>query len=70
MNQALGDFVEIPLQVADQPRTVIDDAEQEQLDPVACAPQHLARGMMEIQVPQRADVIDLEAAYLQWNSGE
>ena len=65
MNQALGGFVEIPLQVADQTRAVIDDAEQQGFDPVACAPQHLARGMMEIQMPQRTDVIDLEAADLQ-----
>jgi len=42
MNQALGGFVEIPLQMADQTRAVVDDAQQQRLDPGAGAPQHLA----------------------------
>jgi hypothetical protein len=44
--------VEIPLQVADQARAIVDDAEQHRLDPGPGAGQHLARGVMEVEVPE------------------
>ena len=36
-----------------------------ELDPGAGAGEDLARGVMEVQVPQRRNVLDLEAADLQ-----
>ena len=65
VHQALGGLVEIPLQVADQARAIVEDAEQHRLDPGAGAGEHLARAVVEVQVPERADVLDLEAAHLQ-----
>ena len=65
VHEALRGLVEVPLQVAHQARAVIDDAQQHRLDPGAGAGEHLARAVMEVEVPQRRDVLDLEAANLQ-----
>ena len=62
MNEALCGFLQIPLQVADQARAIVDDAEQERFGPGAGGSDDAARAVMEIQMPERADVIDLEAA--------
>ena len=64
MHQALRRLVEVPLQMADQARAVIHHPEQHGLDPGPRAVEHLARAVMEVQVPERADVIDLEASDL------
>jgi len=63
--QALGRFVEIPLQVADEPRAVVDHPEQQRLDPAPRTCQHLAFGVMEIEVPEGRHLIDFEAPDLQ-----
>ena len=65
MHQAVRRLVEIPLQVADQARTVVDDAHQEGFDPFPLAGQHLARAVVEVKMPERSDVLDLVAAYFQ-----
>ena len=51
MHEALRGLVQIPLQVAHQARAVVDDAQQHRLDPDPGAGQHLARGVVEVQVP-------------------
>jgi hypothetical protein len=65
VHQALRGLVQVPLQVAHQARAVVDDAQQHRLDPGAVASEHLARGVVEVQMPQRRDVLDLVAAHLQ-----
>jgi hypothetical protein len=65
MHQRLGGLVEIPLQMANQARAIIDDAQQHRLGPGAGPREYRAAGMMEIQMPKGADVIDLEAPDLQ-----
>ena len=60
-----GGLVQVPLQVTDQARAVVDDAQQQRLDPGPGAGEHAARGVVEVQVPQRRDMLDLEAADLQ-----
>lgn len=60
MHQALGGLVEVPLQITDQARAIIDDAEQQRLDPDAGTGEYLARGMIEIQMPKGTDMIDFE----------
>lgn len=65
MHQAGGGLIQVPLQMAEQTAMVIEHAHQHGGHPLACAGQDLTRTMMEVPVPQGADVIDLEAAYLQ-----
>jgi len=64
VHQGLGGLVEVPLQMADQAGMVVDDAEQQWLDPLSGRGEHLPGAVMEIQVPQGERVLDLEAAYL------
>ena len=64
MDQALRALVQVPLQVADQARTIVQDAQQEGLLPGARAGKHATRAVVEVQVPQRRDMIELEAAHL------
>jgi hypothetical protein len=64
MDQALRGLVQVPLQVADQARAIVQDAQQEGLLPGARAGEHAARAVVEVQVPQRRDMIELEAAHL------
>lgn len=52
MNESFGSLFEIPLQVAQQTRAVIDA--QHRLDPGAAARQDLARGVMEIEQPDKS----------------
>jgi hypothetical protein len=65
VHQALRRLVQVPLQVAHEARAIVDDAQQHRLDPGAGAGEHAARGVVEVQVPQRGDVLDLEAAHFQ-----
>ena len=64
MNQALGGFVLIPLQVADQTRAIIDHAQQHRRHPHATAREYLAGTMMEVEVPQGADMVNFETSHL------
>ena len=63
MNQALRGFLRIPLQMTDQARAIVEHAQQERLDPGPGWGDDPARAVMEIQMPERADVINLEAAH-------
>jgi hypothetical protein len=49
--------------MANQVRAVVDHAYQHGRYPFPLAGKHLARPMVEIQIPQAVDVIDLEAAH-------
>ena len=66
--QAVDQFpaalVRVPLGMAEEPRAVIDEADQERFDVGAAAGQHLARAVMEVEVQQLQDVFDFVAAYL------
>ena len=64
VDDVLGRLVQIPLEMAGQTRTVIEDAEQQRRPPFALGRQHLARAVMEIPVPQAVDVLGLVAAHL------
>ena len=61
MHEAFGGLVERPLQRADQPRAIVDDAKQQRLDPQAGAGEDLAGTMMEVEMPEGADVVDFVA---------
>ena len=63
VDQTLGRFIEIPLQMADQARAVVDHAHQHRRHPDTLTREHLARAMMEIEMPQRAHMVDFEAAH-------
>ena len=62
VNQALGGFVQIPLQVAAKARAVIEHPEEQRRDPGARGAEHRARTMMKIKMPQTVDVVGFEAA--------
>jgi hypothetical protein len=65
MHEGLGRLVEVPLQVTDQARAVVDEADQHRRRPLAASGEDLAGAMVEVKVKQRADMLDLEAAHLQ-----
>ncbi len=65
MHEGLGRLVEVPLQVADQARAVVDESDQHRRRPEAVSGEDLARAMVEVKVKQRADMLDFEAAHLQ-----
>lgn len=50
--------------MTDQARAIVHDAEQQWCEPRAGRGQHLARAVVEVQVPQGGDMLDLEAAHL------
>ena len=65
MHQHLGGFLQIPLQMTDQPRVIVDKAQQQRRDPGACSRQYLTRTMMEIGVPQTLNIFRFITAHLQ-----
>jgi len=62
VHQALGSFVEIPLDVTGQAGAVIENRQCHGLGPGAGASQDFARAVVEVQMQQAADMIDFEAA--------
>src|SRR4051812_44316955 len=64
MNEFLGPLVRVPLGVTEEPRSIIDEAHQQRLDPTSLSGQHLARTVMEVEVDQLQNVLDLVAADL------
>ncbi len=59
------DVTKFAVQVGQAALRVVDDAQQHRLDPGAGAGDHLARGVVEVQVPEGGEVLDLVAANLQ-----
>lgn len=64
VNQCLGGFLEVPLQVTAEPRAVIEDAEELRLLPDAAGGEDGARALVEVEMPEAVDVADLEGAGL------
>ena len=64
VRQVLGGFRQIPLQVAAEPRAVVEDAQGQRLLPLAAGREHRERAVVEVEVPQCADVFRLVAADL------
>ena len=52
MNQRLGGFVEVPLEVATESRPVVEDAEQLRLLPFAGWRKDGARALVEVEMPE------------------
>ncbi len=59
-----GLLPQVPLDVAGEPRAVVEDAEQERRDPHAGGGQHFLRAVVEVEVPEAVNVVGLEAAHL------
>jgi len=51
MHQGLGGFIQIPLQMADQAGVSVDERQQQRCGPDPGAGPHLARPMVEVQIP-------------------
>src|SRR6267142_7131517 len=64
VDQLFGALVGVPLGMAQEPRAVIDEADQERLDVRAAPGQDLARAVMEVQMHQLQHVLDLVATDL------
>jgi hypothetical protein len=65
VDQAFGGLLQVPLQVAGEPRAVIEHPQQHRGDPAAFAGDHLARAVVEVEVPQPMDIVGLEASHLE-----
>ena len=64
MHQVLGGLREIPLDVAAQSRMIVEDAQRDRPQPLAALSEHLERSVVEIEVPQRPDILGFVAADL------
>ena len=64
VHQVLGGLREVPLDVAAQSRVVIEDAQRDRAQPLAAGSEHLERSVVEIEMPQRPDVLGFVAADL------
>ncbi len=64
VDQVLGGLTEVPLDVAAEPRVVIEDAQRDRVQPGPGVREHLERAVVEVEVPQRPDVLGLVAANL------
>jgi hypothetical protein len=67
MDECLGIFVQVPLQVAAKSRAVIQHSHKLSGGVLARRQQHTARAFMKIRMPERMDMLDLEAADLTRN---
>lgn len=63
MDELFGTFAAIPLRVTQVARAIIDEADQQRLDPFAAASEDFARAVMEVQVQQLQHVLDFIAAH-------
>src|SRR5437879_1922261 len=63
MDQLLRAFAGIPLQMAQEARAIIDEADQQRFDPLATAGEDFARAMMEVQMQQLQNMFDFVAAH-------
>src|SRR5467141_1427720 len=57
-------FGQIPLEMATEPGTVIEDAEQNRIDPLAIGLEHAQGAVMKIQMPQSVDILAFVTADL------
>ena len=64
MHEVLRGLGQIPLQVRTVPRVIVQDAQSQRPLPLATRGDHLQRPVMEVQVPQPADVLGLVTADL------
>ena len=64
VRNGLGRFHQIPLQMAGQPRAVVEHPEQDRGAPFTARCQHLARTVVAIPMPQSVDILGLEATHL------
>ena len=65
VHEGLGRFVGVPLEVTGEPGAIVEHAEQMRGEPRAGGGEHLARALVEIQMPEAVDVLGLEAAHLE-----
>ena len=64
MHQILGGLREVPLDVSAQTRVVIKDPQRDRTQPLAPGSEHFERSVVEIQMPQGADMRGFIAADL------
>ena len=63
VHQALAGLVQVPLNVAGEPRAIVEHRERHRRDPDALAGKHFARSAVEVQMPQPVHMVELEAAH-------
>src|SRR5262249_29739494 len=64
VHQVFSGLREIPLNVTAKSRMVIENAQRNRVQPLAAGSKHLEGPMVEIEMPQRPDVVSLIAADL------
>ncbi len=64
VHQVLGGLREVPLDVAAEPRVVVEDAQRDRPQPLAAGGEHLERTVVEIEMPETPDVRGFVAADL------
>ena len=64
VHEVLGGLGGVPLDVAAEPRVVVEDAQGDRAEPLAAGGEHLERTVVEIEMPERADVGGFVAADL------
>ena len=64
MHEVFRRLREIPLDVAAQSRMVVENAQRDRPQPLAALSEHVERTVVEIEVPQRPDILGFVAADL------
>ena len=63
MDEILRRFTGVPLHMTDESGAIVQDAQRQRFDPSTLSGEHAARTVVEVEVIERIDVIDLEAAH-------
>ena len=64
VNEDLGGLRQVPLQMAAEPRMIVEEAQQDRRLPFAGRRQHPAPAMVEVRMPERVAALDLVAQHL------
>ena len=64
VHEVLSGLGEIPLQMAAQTRVIVEDAQGDGTLPLAAGSEHLERAVMEIEMPERPDILGFVTADL------
>ena len=64
MHEILRGLREVPLNVAAESRMIVEDAQRDGAQPLAAWSEHLERAVVEIEMPQRPDVVGFVAPNL------
>src|SRR5436309_1474018 len=64
VDEAVRRLVQVPLDMADQARAVVEDRQQDRPHPLPSSGEGFVRAVVKVEMPESADVLRLVAAHL------